>query len=145
VPQDIAETMLQAVECRLFLPGQEIALARQQLWAAWAGSPRGAAPKVLLAQVVEVIDGHTIRIALVDRKETVRYIGINTQKRITRRRGPSKAGGKRARSTGCSWRASGSGWNSMYRSGTVRANQGQFHHLLRRTVHLSHADRAILR
>src|SRR5437870_2013338 len=40
--------MLKAVECRLFIPGQKITLARQELWAAWAGPSRGAqAPKVL--------------------------------------------------------------------------------------------------
>jgi len=74
------EVMLNALECRLFLPDQEIALARQQLWAAWAGPARGpGAPSVLVGQVVDVIDGNTIVVNLGDRTETVRYIGINTQ------------------------------------------------------------------
>jgi endonuclease YncB( thermonuclease family) len=75
VPQDIAETMLQAVECRLFLPGQEIALARQQLWAAWTGAE---APRVLLARVLDVIDGDTINVVVSDRMEKVRYIGVDS-------------------------------------------------------------------
>lgn len=46
VPQDTAETMLNAVECRLFIPRQKIALARQQLLAAWRGSSTSVeAPK----------------------------------------------------------------------------------------------------
>ena len=44
VPQDTAETMLNAVECRLFIPRQKIALARQQLLAAWRGSSRSRCP-----------------------------------------------------------------------------------------------------
>ena len=35
VPEDRAERMLKAVECRVLIPGQDIALARQQL-RAWA-------------------------------------------------------------------------------------------------------------
>jgi hypothetical protein len=47
VPQDVSGWMLQAVECRLLLPGQKIALARHQLQAAWPSSSKSAeAPKV---------------------------------------------------------------------------------------------------
>ena len=35
VPPKISEGMLKAVECRLLIPGREIALARQQIRAAW--------------------------------------------------------------------------------------------------------------
>ncbi len=41
VPEDRAERMLKAVECRLLVPGYDIALARQQL-RAWASPPQGA-------------------------------------------------------------------------------------------------------
>ena len=42
VPEDRAERMLKAVECRLLIPGQDIALARPQL-RAWASPSQGAA------------------------------------------------------------------------------------------------------
>ena len=42
VPEDRAERMLKAVECRVLIPGQDIALARQQL-RAWASPSQGAA------------------------------------------------------------------------------------------------------
>jgi len=42
VPEDRAERMLKAVECRLLIPGRDIALARQQL-RAWASPSQGAA------------------------------------------------------------------------------------------------------
>jgi len=42
VPEDRAERMLKAVECRLLIPGQDIALARQQL-RVWASPSQGAA------------------------------------------------------------------------------------------------------
>ena len=42
VPEDRAERMLKAVECRLLTPSQDIALARQQLQA-WASPSQGAA------------------------------------------------------------------------------------------------------
>src|SRR5438309_11390514 len=35
VPPKISEEMLKAVECRLLIPGQEIALPRKQILAAW--------------------------------------------------------------------------------------------------------------
>jgi micrococcal nuclease len=89
----IAEAMLTAIACRMFLPDQEIALARQQLWAAWASAARDSgAPRILVGQVVEVIDGNTIRVNLGDRAETVRYIGINTKETILPRRGPEPSG-----------------------------------------------------
>ncbi len=79
VPLDIAEGMLKTAQCRLLIPGHTIALPRRQLEAAWANGPKGSgAPKVLLAGVVEVIDGDTITVALSDRTETVRYIGVHT-------------------------------------------------------------------
>lgn len=77
------ELMLNAIECRLLLPNQELVMPRQQLWAAWATSaPSGAvaaAPNMLVGQVVDVLDGNTILVNVGDRSETVRYIGINTQ------------------------------------------------------------------
>jgi endonuclease YncB( thermonuclease family) len=79
VADSIAEATLQAVECRLLIPGQEIALPRQQLWAAWASPAKSTeAPKVFQGQVVEVIDGDTIKVTVQGRIETVRYIGIDS-------------------------------------------------------------------
>jgi len=40
----ISGLMLRAAECRLLLPGQEIALARTQIRAAWSAQPRTAKP-----------------------------------------------------------------------------------------------------
>ena len=80
ISRNLVETMLNAVECRLFLPDQEITLTRTQLWAAWGSATRAAgAPQILVGQVVEVIDGNTILVNLGNRAETVRYIGINPQ------------------------------------------------------------------
>lgn len=74
------ELMLNSVECRLFLPDQDVTLAREQLWAAWAGPTQSSgAPPMLVGQVVDVIDGNTILVNLGDRSETVRYIGIVSQ------------------------------------------------------------------
>jgi hypothetical protein len=42
VPEDRAERMLKAVECRLLIPGRDIPLARQQL-RAWGSPSQGAA------------------------------------------------------------------------------------------------------
>jgi len=93
----IAEGMLTAIACRMFLPDQEIALARQQLWAAWANAAGdSSAPHVLVGQVVEVIDGNTIRVNLGDRAETVRYIGINTKETNLPTRSPDPSGGEGA-------------------------------------------------
>jgi micrococcal nuclease len=79
VADTIAEAMLQAVECRLLIPGREIALPRQQMWAAWASPAKSTeAPKVFQGQVVEVIDGDTIKVTVQGRIETVRYIGIDS-------------------------------------------------------------------
>ncbi|MGH7343745.1 MAG: thermonuclease family protein [Candidatus Rokuibacteriota bacterium] len=90
IPPARAELMLNAVECRLFLPAQEIKLSREQLWAAWASPTQGAgAPNLLVGQVVDVIDGNTILVNLGDRSETVRYIGINALE--TNRRPPAAA------------------------------------------------------
>ena len=41
VPENRAGQMLRAAECRLLIPGQDIALARQQL-RAWPSPPQGA-------------------------------------------------------------------------------------------------------
>jgi len=91
----IAEGMLTAIACRMFLPDQEIVLARQQLWTAWASAAGDSgAPRVLVGQVVEVIDGNTIRVNLGDRAETVRYIGINTKETNLPTRGPEPSGGE---------------------------------------------------
>jgi hypothetical protein len=43
VPPKVSEVMLKAAECRLMLPGQEIALGRQQIRAGW--SPQAQAAK----------------------------------------------------------------------------------------------------
>jgi hypothetical protein len=40
VPPKISEAMLKAVECRLLIPGQELALSRQQILAAWPSLPK---------------------------------------------------------------------------------------------------------
>jgi len=81
VSAEIVRVMLDAIECRLFIPDHDITLARQQLWTAWASAARdgGDAPQILLGQVMDVIDGSTIRVALGGRAETVRYIGIDTR------------------------------------------------------------------
>jgi micrococcal nuclease len=74
------ETMMGALACRLLLPDQEVALSRQQLWAAWFNPTQGVgAPQVLVGQVVDIIDGSTILVNLGQRSETVRYIGITAQ------------------------------------------------------------------
>lgn len=74
------ETMMSALACRLLLPDHEVALSRQQLWAAWSNPTQGAgAPQVLVGQVVDIIDGSTILVNLGQRSETVRYIGITAQ------------------------------------------------------------------
>jgi len=74
------ERMLNASECRMFLPDQEVTLAREQLWGVWAGPTQGpGAPTVLVGQVVDVIDGNTILVNMGERAETVRYIGIISQ------------------------------------------------------------------
>jgi hypothetical protein len=44
VPPTIAEAMLKAVECRLLIPGQEIALPRKQILAAWPSPPKSVEP-----------------------------------------------------------------------------------------------------
>jgi micrococcal nuclease len=74
------QTMMSALTCRLLLPDQELALTRQQLWAAWSDPTQGAgAPQVLVGQVVDIIDGSTILVNMGERSETVRYIGIAPQ------------------------------------------------------------------
>ena len=85
------ETMLNALECRLLLPDQEIPLSRQQLWAAWSNPTQWAAgaPSVLVGQVIDIIDGNTILVNLGERSETVRYIGIAPQE-STRRPAPAE-------------------------------------------------------
>jgi len=93
VSAEIVTMMLDAIECRLFVPDHDIALARQQLWTAWATAARNAdAPQVLLGQVVDVIDGNTIRVELGDRAETVRYIGIDTRQTDQTPRSPEPGG-----------------------------------------------------
>ena len=42
VPPKISDLMLRSAECRLLLPGREIALARQQIRAAWSTHPATA-------------------------------------------------------------------------------------------------------
>ena len=80
VSRGSVETMMRALACRLLLPDQEVALSRQQLWAAWSNPTQGAeAPQVLVGQVVDIIDGSTILVNLGQRSETVRYIGITPQ------------------------------------------------------------------
>jgi len=97
ISRTIAEGMLAAIACRMFLPDQEIALVRQQLWAAWASPIQGSgAPHVLVGQVIEVIDGNTIRVNLGDRAEIVRYIGINTKEINQPTKGPEASGGETA-------------------------------------------------
>src|SRR4029450_5220208 len=44
VPPRIAEAMLKAVECRLLIPGQEIALPRKQILAGWPSPPKSVEP-----------------------------------------------------------------------------------------------------
>src|SRR5262245_59158210 len=96
VPENTAEMMIHAVECRLVLPTQEIALPRQQIFTAWARpSASGRPPKILQGQVIEVIDGDTIRINLQGRIETVRYIGIDAPETHHPTKG-SEPGGREA-------------------------------------------------
>jgi len=42
VPPKISELMLKSAECRLLLPGQEIAVSRAQIRAAWSTQPNTA-------------------------------------------------------------------------------------------------------
>jgi hypothetical protein len=44
VPPKISELMLKSAECRLLLPGQEIAVSRAQIRAAWSAQPKTAKP-----------------------------------------------------------------------------------------------------
>jgi endonuclease YncB( thermonuclease family) len=89
MPRAQVERMLNALECRLFLPDREVGLSREQLWAAWGSSGQGSgAPQVLVGQVVDVIDGSTILVNLGTRSETVRYIGISTPESNRRPPGP---------------------------------------------------------
>ena len=93
-PRSVTEAMLTAVDCRMFLPDQEVTLTRAQLWAAWANQSRGSeAPPILVGQVLDVVDGNTIRVNLGDRVETVRYIGINAKQTIQAAKGPNQSGG----------------------------------------------------
>ena len=95
--KSVTEAMLGAIACRMLLPDQDVALARSQLWAAWASPGRSSeAPHVLVGQVVEVIDGNTIRVNLGERAETVRYIGINVKENTRPTTGPVPAGGEAA-------------------------------------------------
>jgi micrococcal nuclease len=95
--KSITEAMLGAIDCRMFLPDQDVALTRSQIWAAWASPGRNSeAPHVLVGQVVEVIDGNTIRVNLAERAETVRYIGINVKDSNRPTKGPMPAGGEAA-------------------------------------------------
>jgi len=92
-PRSVTEAMLTAVDCRMFLPDQEVTLARGQLWAAWATQARGSgAPSILAGQVLDVVDGNTIRVNLGDRVETVRYIGINAKQTTQPAKAPSQSG-----------------------------------------------------
>jgi len=93
-PRSVTEAMLTAVDCRMFLPDQEVTLARGRLWAAWASQARGSgAPPILVGQVLDVVDGNTIRLNLGDRVETVRYIGINAKQTTQPAKAPSQSGG----------------------------------------------------
>ena len=94
-PRSVTEAMLTAVDCRMFLPGQEITLARGQLWAAWANQSRGSseAPHILVGQVLDIVDGNTIRVNLGDRVETVRYIGINAKQTTQVAKGANPSAG----------------------------------------------------
>ena len=93
-PRNVTEAMLTAVDCRMFLPDQEVTLTRAQLWAAWANQSRGSeAPPILIGQVLDVVDGNTIRVNLGDRVETVRYIGINAKQTTQAAKGPNQSGG----------------------------------------------------
>jgi hypothetical protein len=40
VPPNVSDVMLKSVECRLLIPGREIALGRQQIRAAWAAQAK---------------------------------------------------------------------------------------------------------
>lgn len=78
VPRDLAETMLNSTDCRLALTGDAIPIPRDLLWSVWAEAAHGTtAPRILEGRVTWVIDGDTIRVAVGDHAETVRYIGIN--------------------------------------------------------------------
>jgi micrococcal nuclease len=93
-PRSVTEAMLTAVDCRMFLPDQEVTLARGRLWAAWANQTRGSeAPPILVGQVLDIVDGNTIRVNLGDRVETVRYIGINAKQTTHAAKAPSQSGG----------------------------------------------------
>jgi micrococcal nuclease len=95
--RNITEAMLSAIDCRMFLPDREIPLPRSQLWATWASPGRSPqAPHLLIGQVIEVIDGNTIRVNLGDRAETVRYIGINAKDSTRPTTGRAPVGGEAA-------------------------------------------------
>jgi micrococcal nuclease len=95
-PRSVTEAMLTALDCRMFLPDREVTLARGQLWAAWANQARGseAPPPILVGQVLDVVDGNTIRVNLGDRVESVRYIGINAKQTTQAPKGPNPSGGE---------------------------------------------------
>src|SRR4029450_10220284 len=66
-----------------------------RLWTPGANQARGSeAPlPILVGQVLDVVDGNTIRVNLVDRVETVRYIGINAKQTTQPAKAPSQSGG----------------------------------------------------
>jgi micrococcal nuclease len=73
------EAMLRAAECRLFVPGHEVRISRQQFWTEWAAPHgRAEAPRVVVGRVVDVIDATTVKVDLGGRTEIVAYIGVRT-------------------------------------------------------------------
>lgn len=90
VPLEAARAMLYARECRAFVPRHAFTLPPGHLWTVWAKLPE--APRILEGRVVDVVDGDTITVALGDRVETVRYIGIDAPELATRGRGAVPGG-----------------------------------------------------
>jgi len=83
ISRTIAEGMLAAIACRMFLPDQEIALARAQLWAAWVNHSRGSeAPAIFVGQVLDVVTSGSIRKRSTSPPRVPKRAGVKPRRRI---------------------------------------------------------------
>jgi micrococcal nuclease len=80
VPAPVVATVLRSSACELWVVGTSIAVRRDTFERAWGGQPFARASAELRAgRVLQVTGIDTIRVALGDRTEDVRYRGIETR------------------------------------------------------------------